>query len=128
MKVDDSLLEKIWLKGQPVDGYDSDKIRKDACGAWMLRDQYGKDDSSYGWVIDHIVPQKFLKERGVSDEKIDNLQNLRPLNIGNNLSKSDSYPDYVAKIKAVQEKNVEDERYFSVNASLQEDLKQLFGL
>lgn len=128
MKVDDSLLEKIWSKGQPVDGYDSDKIRKDACGAWILRDQYGKSGSRYGWEIDHIIPRKILEKKGVPENKMDDLYNLRPLNIGNNLSKSDSYPDYVAKIKAEQERNIEDERYFSVNASLQEDLKKLFGL
>ena len=128
MKVNDSLLDKIWSKGQIVDGYDSAKIRKDACGAWILRDQYGQSGSRYGWEIDHIVPQKVLQEKGVTLSKIDDIQNLRPLNIGNNLSKSDSYPDYMAKIRADKEMNVEDNRYFSVNASLQAELKQLFGL
>ncbi len=128
MKIDDSLLDKIWSKGQIVEGYDSAKIRKDACGAWILRDQYGQPESRYGWEIDHIVPQKVLQEKGVSQNKIDDIHNLRPLNIGNNLSKSDSYPDYMAKIRADKEMNVEDNRYFSVNASLQAELKQLFGL
>lgn len=128
MKVDDSLLDKIWAKGQKVDGYDSAKIRKDACGAWILRDQYGHSESSYGWEIDHIVPRKILEEKGVSQNKIDDLQNLRPLNIGNNHSKSDSYPDYMAEIRSDKEMNVKDNRYFTVNASLQAELKQLFGL
>ena len=37
-----------------MDGYDPTLFRKDACGAWIIRDKYGDSDSIYGWQIDHI--------------------------------------------------------------------------
>ena len=41
------------------------------CGAWIFRGHYGRKDSEYGWVIDHIKP---LSEGGTND-----ISNLRPM-------------------------------------------------
>ena len=73
-------IQAVWEKGETIPTYDSNKWRKDKCGAWMTRSEYGNRDSDYGWEIDHITP----KEDGGTD-KIDN---LRPLQWENNASKS----------------------------------------
>ena len=70
---------KVWQKAA-VDEYNvPNDYRKDECGAWIERAQYGNHDSAYGWEIDHINP--------ASD--MDNLSNLRPLHWKNNNSKKD---------------------------------------
>lgn len=71
----------VWNKGTPVDGNDPNIYRKDQCGAWMKWADHGNRNSQYGWEIDHITP----KANGGSDA----LSNLRPLQWGNNASKSD---------------------------------------
>ena len=34
-------IEDTWLKGTIVPNFDPAKYRKDACGAWIVRDKYG---------------------------------------------------------------------------------------
>jgi hypothetical protein len=48
--------------------------RKDQCGAWIARNQYGNRNSRYGWEVDHIKPES----EGGGDE----LSNLRPIASG----------------------------------------------
>jgi len=74
----EDIIEAVWKKGKIVPGYNSSKVRKDQCGAWIKRDKYGDRNSSYGWEIDHISP-------GESDS----LYNLRPLQWQNNVATSD---------------------------------------
>lgn len=71
-------IEDVWNKGTVVSNNKSTEWRKDECGAWMARNQYGNRKSSYGWEIDHISP-------GGSDS----IGNLRPLQWQNNVDKSD---------------------------------------
>ncbi len=71
-------IEQVWQKGQIVPNYNQDVWRKDACGAWIKRDQYGNRDTKYGWEVDHINP------RGP-----DIISNQRPLQWENNVAKSD---------------------------------------
>lgn len=79
MAYSEEIKKKVWSKGQIVFGYDSDKFRKDECGAWMIYEQYGKSRSSiFEWEIDHINP-----------DGGDEISNLRPLQWQNNLEKSD---------------------------------------
>ena len=53
-KNDKERLDVIWNKGQVVKGYNEKCYRKDACGAWMIREKYGDRTSPFGWEIDHI--------------------------------------------------------------------------
>jgi len=78
MSFDEEMIQKVWEKGKIVANYDKDKYRKDQCGAWIIRTEYGNRDSLYGWEIDHIDP-----------DGGDELSNLRPLQWENNLATSD---------------------------------------
>jgi len=48
-----------------------------------------------GWSLerDHIFPQSVLKEKGIPDELINNVGNLRLINMTRNILKSDSLPE-----------------------------------
>ncbi len=68
----------VWSKGRIVHPYNPNLWRKDSCGAWMKREEYGNRQSSTGWEVDHINPNGG-----------DNLSNLQPLQWENNVAKSD---------------------------------------
>lgn len=89
-------IQKVWEKATIVAKNDPKVFRKDECGAWIARKQYGNRDSSYGWEIDHITPQS----KGGGDQ----LSNLRPLQWENNMSKSDGR--LVCVVVANSDKNV----------------------
>ena len=95
MEVTEELKKKLWNKAREADGYDSQEVRLDACNAFMIYDDYGKQ-SLYGWQIDHVCPISMLEELGYTEEQINNEQNLRAMHWRNNLSKSDDYPSYTA--------------------------------
>ena len=78
MDFDEETEQKVWEKGKIDPNNDSKVWRKDDCGAWIKRSEYGNRNSDYGWEIDHI-------SAGGSDT----LSNLRPLHWKNNLDKSD---------------------------------------
>lgn len=86
------LIEQVWQKGKIVPGNNPDVFRKDACGMWMRKLDYGDVNAQYGWEIDHIKPKS---KRGSDD-----LSNLQPLHWENNRHKSDSYPNWNCKITA----------------------------
>ena len=74
----------MWLKAKIVPGYNSALYRKDCCGRFIKKSDYGNIYSKYGWEVDHIRPVA----RGGSDH-IDNLQALQ---WELNRSKGDTYP------------------------------------
>lgn len=129
-------LNEIWEKGLKVEKYNPDFVRKDACGAWMIRGRYKDRSSQFGWEVDHIYPEAKLKDIDVPQEKIDDICNLRPLNWHNNESKGSDYPHYRAKTKAgiitdketgqINDVNVicEDEK--EINDEIQSQIKELF--
>ncbi|PIP15317.1 HNH endonuclease [Candidatus Roizmanbacteria bacterium CG23_combo_of_CG06-09_8_20_14_all_35_49] len=80
-KFSDTIVQQVWEKGYIVNGYDPAYTRKDQCGAWIKRLDYGDRKSQYGWEIDHITPES----NGGGDE----LSNLRPLQWQNNASKQE---------------------------------------
>jgi hypothetical protein len=75
----------VWNKGQIVDGVDPAYMRKDNCGAWIVRSEYGiTKENGTGWEIDHLIP--------VAKGGNDDLSNLQPLQWQNNRKKSDDFP------------------------------------
>jgi hypothetical protein len=90
---DEAIINSVWNKAKSIIGQNAFIYRKDSCGAWIKRSGYGNTNSQYGWEIDHIMPVV----KGGSDF----LSNLQPLQWENNRHKSDDYPNWTCKIKAV---------------------------
>ena len=126
MIISEQLIKEVWEKGKIVTGFPEDKIRKDACGAWIRREAYGDHDSPFGWDIDHIFPQKKLLSFDVPQSDIDDLRNLRPMQWKNNISKGADYPSYRSAVHADGDKNIEFDTFFTVNKATQENLNKLF--
>lgn len=94
----DKKILEVWQKAKIVEGYDSNKIRKDVYGAWIVFDDYGNTESDYGWEADHILP----KSLGGGIE----LNNLRPVQWQNNRHKADNYPSYETCITSKDNANI----------------------
>jgi 5-methylcytosine-specific restriction endonuclease McrA len=97
-KYSEEMIQAVWGKGAVISGYDSSKYRKDQCGAWISRSEYGNRNSKFGWEIDHITPD--------SQDGDDSLSNLRPLQWKNNVAKSDGR--LTCPVKANGNSNVEN--------------------
>ena len=94
---------RIWENCTTVEGYDSSKYRKDTCGAWIAWNNYGKE-SDYGWEIDHTFPEAL----GGTDHS----DNSRAMHWKNNRSKGDNSPNYIRKVVANGNKNIDDNTAF----------------
>lgn len=82
-KFDVTTVQVVWNKAVSVPGFDPNRLRKDACGAWISWEKYGdrSDQNNMGWEIDHVIPVSI----GGSDDP----SNLMPLHWYNNASKQD---------------------------------------
>jgi hypothetical protein len=90
-------IDQVWTKAQRASAdNDTYGFRKDQCGAWIKRTDYGNRQSLFGWEIDYITP--------ISEDGADAISNLRPLHWKNNDSKSDGR--LVCAIKSKDNKNV----------------------
>jgi len=87
----ETTVNAVWNKGHLVSGYDPNVWRKDACGAWIKRSEYGQTTQN-GWEIDHVKPV----DLGGGDELI----NLQPLQWENNRRKSNSWPQWSCAVRA----------------------------
>jgi len=116
----DELIQTVWEKGLIQQGFDPNVARKDACGAWILRNQYGNTDSDFGWEIDHVYPRVLVGTTVI--------ENLRPMQWQNNRSKGDNYPTYIASMKAVDNQNQPVERQYTVNEDLRNKLAQIYPI
>lgn len=119
--------DEVWKNGTAVDGYDKNRWRKDACGAWMDYNEYGNTDSNYGWQVDHIFPVSVLENNNVSEEDRDNLINLRPLQWKNNDVKDMDYPTYDSAVTSSSNTNVDKEDTYTVNEKTQRALEDFFA-
>jgi len=118
MNWSDETIQSVWQKAAKVEGYDEEKYRKDACGAWIMRDKYG-ETHNYGWEIDHIYPVS----RGGDNQN----ENLRAMHYLNNRSKADDYPKYKVAVTANGTRNEEATNYLIVNEQTQKALHLLYG-
>lgn len=121
------IIDLVWNKGRIITGYPAERVRKDACGAWIIKEYYGDREAIFGWEVDHIYPEKKLQEKGVPQELIDNIDNLRPLNWKNNISKGTDYPVYHANVKSEEARNVDCDEEMKVNEPTQEKISSLFS-
>ena len=90
-RFDSATVVAVWQKAVIVPGYDSARIRKDRCGAWIRFSDHG-NTGDFGWEIDHIQPIAL----GGGDQ----LANLQPLHWQNNRHKGDSYPSWSCAVAA----------------------------
>lgn len=118
---DESLMDRIWEKAFPVDGLPSSLVRKDVCGALIVRNRFGDTHSDFGWVVDHIYPSF----KGGGDE----IENLRPMQWQNNRSKGNDYPVYFGSVRsnAAGTANEPYSGQYRVSVGLQQRLKELYG-
>lgn len=114
------IIEKVWEAGLIIEGVSKDLIRKDACGAFIMKDHYGNHSSDFGWEIDLIVPEIIGGDAS--------LENLRPLQWQNHDSKGNDYPVYFAVKKGQVSKNITVSRQLTVNAKLQKALNSKYGI
>jgi len=71
MEYTDEIVQKVWEKATPVEGYDPEVLRKDPYGKWIVRNHCGDKDSELSWEIDQLRPE--MTNNGES------LDNLRPI-------------------------------------------------
>ncbi len=104
----DAEILDVWKKATEVAGVDSNVFRQDYAGAWIRYADYGNRNSQYGWEIDHLMP---LSQGG---EEI--ITNYLPLQWQNNVRKGDDYPRWATAVTADGQNNVEQEKYWKINA------------
>jgi HNH endonuclease len=93
------IINKVWDKAEVIAGFDPTVFRKDKCGAWIKKEEYGKPHKtlSMAWEIDHIKPRTL----GGTDE----LSNLQALQWNNNQQKNNHYPSWSCLVRGVEEVN-----------------------
>ena len=75
------LHDAVWEHGRVMPEADAALWRQDACGAWMQRDHFGREDSDFGWKMEKV-------SAGGSDAP----ENLRPFNLRNRYDIANARP------------------------------------
>lgn len=118
--------EQVWGKAPLVDPLHPEYGKKDPCGACIKEGFYGNRDYSYGWEIDHIIPESILKDAGVPQELIDDIDNLRPMHWRNNVRKSNDFPIYGGEVTGIGKANLDVSRDYQVNQDQINALRKLY--
>lgn len=100
----------------------------DACGAWIHYVDFENHESDFGWDIDHVYPISKLRLLKVPRELWNHVTNIRAMHWKNNQSKANAFPTYITKVQSEGEKNIESERTFYIEESLQYSLRCLFKI
>ncbi len=79
MILTEKVVQQVWEKGIVVKNNSPVFWRKDRCGAWMKRSEYGNRASSYGWEIDYITV-----------DQMPGVDNFQPLQWKNQVNKADN--------------------------------------
>ncbi len=116
----------VWGKAPFVDNHHPAYGKKDPCGACIKEDEYGNRDSNYGWEIDHIIPESVLKDAGVPQELIDDIDNLRPMHWRTNVQKSADFPIYGGEVSSIGDTNFDVSRDYRVNQDQINVLRKLY--
>ncbi|MBP5345209.1 MAG: hypothetical protein J6Y99_03245 [Bacteroidales bacterium] len=122
----DNQIEEAWNRATTIEGANPNEWRKDPCGAWIKRDQYGKE-SRYGWNIDHIIPKKLFQNNGYDCTSL----NRWPMHWKNNNSKADYFPRFPASVISDGTNNVEVTKNFILDKFTIDSLlnaKEITGL
>ena len=77
MAFTNDIVQTVWDKGRAMPDWDSTRWRKDRCGAWMRREQYGMESTEFAWKIENISP-------GGADE----VENLQPFHRANTFNRN----------------------------------------
>ena len=72
-RLDIDMIQHAWNRGQPTFalGSDPDTWRKDRCGAWMKKSEFGKR-SQFGWEIgESLIPVHWQNHGAPADNTCD---------------------------------------------------------
>lgn len=104
-------IKQVWEKAAIIPGVNKDLYRKDYAGAWMFFSAFisNPDEAilnirSYSWTI--------VNHKPVS-QKDDDIDNLKPLNVINAITKGENYPKWKTKISSRGNENIIKEQIWS---------------
>ena len=105
-------IQEVWEKATIINTKHKNLWRNDLAGAVIRREDYGDQNSLYGWEIDHIRPCN------PRDPKVtpgtDEMSNLQPLQWENNKRKSGYYPKYSTLVSASRTGNIFNEKRWHI--------------
>jgi hypothetical protein len=77
MALSEEVVRKVWEKARGMTELSPEMWRKDECGAWIKRDQYGHAHAEFGWKIENV-----------SLGGPDSVENLRPFHHANDYDRA----------------------------------------
>lgn len=90
MSYSKEVVDQVWEKGRATGNRDSNEWRKDECGAWIRYNQYGSEESGFGWKILNVSAGGVTEPEG-----------LRPFHVENDFNRNTGR--VVCRIKADRE-------------------------
>lgn len=94
----------------------------------MIFSQFENQESPFGWEIDYIYPKDTLLEKGVDEQAIENIINLRALQWENKVSKGNSYPSYTAEVTGRDGKYIKEQKEFIIGQDIRKKLCDYFKI